>query len=182
MTKLTCDVCGGTLVIDAGGKTATCQFCGMQHSVERVREKMIEIRGSVSIEGNVSVSGVANVEALLTRAQEFFEKDDYDKAREYYERVLDNEPDNLVAREGLKKLHELVNVEVGKTYDGVVTGIEAIRCFVKLMPSNKEGTIFITDLAPTRVESVAKVVSVGDTVKVLVTDIDRNERITLKKV
>ena len=40
MSVLTCDVCGGSLSIDAGGKTATCDCCGMKHSMERMREKL----------------------------------------------------------------------------------------------------------------------------------------------
>ena len=40
--KITCDVCGGELVIGAGGKTADCTVCGMAHSMERVREKLKE--------------------------------------------------------------------------------------------------------------------------------------------
>ncbi len=35
-----CDICGGELMIDAGGKSATCQVCGTKHTIERVREKM----------------------------------------------------------------------------------------------------------------------------------------------
>lgn len=34
-----CDVCGGPLMIAAGG-VAVCKNCGMEHSIERVREKM----------------------------------------------------------------------------------------------------------------------------------------------
>jgi len=48
MALLKCDVCGGTLSIDAGGKTATCEFCGAKHSIECMREKVQKIKGSVS--------------------------------------------------------------------------------------------------------------------------------------
>lgn len=50
---LKCDVCGGRLSIDAGGETATCEYCGAKHSMERMREKVQEIKGTVSIEGEV---------------------------------------------------------------------------------------------------------------------------------
>lgn len=33
-----CDLCGGSLMMDAGGKYATCQSCGMDYSIERVKE------------------------------------------------------------------------------------------------------------------------------------------------
>ena len=53
MNKLCCDICGGTLVMQSGGKTAICDSCGMHYSVERVREKVQEIKGIVSVEGTV---------------------------------------------------------------------------------------------------------------------------------
>lgn len=36
---ITCDVCGGELLIGAGGKTAKCTVCGVSYSIERIREK-----------------------------------------------------------------------------------------------------------------------------------------------
>lgn len=38
--KIKCDLCGGELLMDAGGQTASCVDCGMKHSLERVREKL----------------------------------------------------------------------------------------------------------------------------------------------
>lgn len=65
MVLLKCDVCGGTLSIDAGGKTATCEFCGAKHSIERMREKVMEIKGTVSIEGDVQVRQTGTREDIL---------------------------------------------------------------------------------------------------------------------
>lgn len=39
-----CEICGGTLLINAGGKTATCQQCGIHYTIERLRE----LAGNVS--------------------------------------------------------------------------------------------------------------------------------------
>lgn len=38
--QICCDICGGPLVMLAGGKGAACKNCGMEHSVERVREML----------------------------------------------------------------------------------------------------------------------------------------------
>ena len=38
--KIKCDLCGGELLMDAGGQTASCVDCGMKHSLERLREKL----------------------------------------------------------------------------------------------------------------------------------------------
>ena len=40
MKKLTCDLCGGTLEINKGGKGATCIECGLTYSMEHLREKL----------------------------------------------------------------------------------------------------------------------------------------------
>lgn len=49
---LVCDICGGKLCIEEGGD-AVCESCGMTHSSNRMKEKIQEIKGTVSIEGNV---------------------------------------------------------------------------------------------------------------------------------
>lgn len=53
MKKLCCDICGGALTMQSSGKTAVCDSCGMQYSVERMREKVQKIKGTVSVEGTV---------------------------------------------------------------------------------------------------------------------------------
>lgn len=45
---VTCDICSGPLVVDADGQHATCQSCGMKHSIERVREKAQKAAGTDS--------------------------------------------------------------------------------------------------------------------------------------
>lgn len=40
MGKMQCDVCGGPLAVDVGGQSAICKNCGMEHSIERVREML----------------------------------------------------------------------------------------------------------------------------------------------
>lgn len=53
MPKLQCDICGGNIVMQPGGQLAVCDSCGMQYSTGRIREKVQEIRGVVSVEGTV---------------------------------------------------------------------------------------------------------------------------------
>ena len=43
MEALVCDICGGNLIMGAGG-IATCESCGMQYNMERIREKVQEIK------------------------------------------------------------------------------------------------------------------------------------------
>ena len=41
MAALVCDLCGGKLMMGAGG-IATCDSCGMEHSADRMKEKVRE--------------------------------------------------------------------------------------------------------------------------------------------
>lgn len=38
--KISCDLCGSELQMEAGGQSARCTVCGMVYSLERLREKM----------------------------------------------------------------------------------------------------------------------------------------------
>lgn len=40
MMKISCDLCGSELQMEAGGQSARCTVCGMVYSLERLREKM----------------------------------------------------------------------------------------------------------------------------------------------
>ncbi len=38
--KLTCDLCGGQLMVGSGGQSASCTVCGLLYSMDRLREKL----------------------------------------------------------------------------------------------------------------------------------------------
>jgi polyribonucleotide nucleotidyltransferase len=71
-------------------------------------------------------------------------------------------------------------VEVGGLYLGKVTRIMGFGCFVEILPG-KEGLVRIGELADYHVPAVEDVVSVGDEVMVVVTEIDRQGRINLSR-
>ncbi len=109
MVALKCDVCGGQLVMDAKGEFAICRSCGLAYSTDRLKQKVQEIKGIVSIEGSVKVEGVANVDNLLLRAKNFFENMDYEKATEYCEKVLDIDINNENAKLLKKRISDEEN-------------------------------------------------------------------------
>lgn len=53
MSALTCDICGGNLAMNESGDFAVCESCGMKHTKERVKVKVQEVKGTVTIEGVV---------------------------------------------------------------------------------------------------------------------------------
>ncbi|OYD09487.1 polyribonucleotide nucleotidyltransferase [Paludifilum halophilum] len=80
-----------------------------------------------------------------------------------------------------KTIEDLVReVEVGETYTGTVKRVEKYGAFVEVLPG-KEGLVHISQLAPNRVNKVSDVVSVGDDIRVKVTEIDNQGRINLSR-
>jgi len=71
-------------------------------------------------------------------------------------------------------------VEVGALYMGKVTRIMGFGAFVEILPG-KEGLVRIGELADYHVPTVEDVVSVGDEVMVVVTEIDRQGRVNLSR-
>ena len=69
-------------------------------------------------------------------------------------------------------------VEVGGLYLGKVTRIMGFGAFVEILPG-KEGLVRIGELADYHVPTVEDVVSVGDEIMVVVTEIDRQGRVNL---
>ena len=53
---LRCDVCDGPLTMQSGGQMAVCEYCGTRYALERLREKVQEIRGKVTVEGVVKTA------------------------------------------------------------------------------------------------------------------------------
>lgn len=72
----------------------------------------------------------------------------------------------------------LVEVEVGKDYNGKVVRITDFGAFVNILPG-KDGLVHISQIADERVESVADYLRVGDNVRVRVLDIDNTGKIRL---
>jgi len=69
-------------------------------------------------------------------------------------------------------------VEVGKIYQGKVTRVTDFGAFVEVLPG-KEGLVHVSELADRHVEKVSDVVKAGDTIPVLVKNIDELGRVNL---
>jgi len=93
MAVLACDVCGGKLVMGTGG-VAVCDSCGMEHSKDRMQEKVQEIKGTVQ------VSNIASLESLMKRGRLALEDSDWKQADEYFNKVLDIDPEYAPAYVG----------------------------------------------------------------------------------
>ena len=79
----------------------------------------------------------------------------------------------------IKRINDLlVEVEVGKDYEGKVVRITDFGAFVNILPG-RDGLVHISQITQERVENVNDYLRVGDDVKVRVLDIDNTGRIRL---
>ena len=166
MAKLSCEICGGRLIMSNDG-IFQCEACGSCFSKEWAKNKAQEITGTVQVEG------VATVESLLKRAQEFFDSYNYETAIEYCNKILDIDPDFTAARELLKQIKETLTVKVFNVYQARVTDIYDRSCRVQLIPSGQTGTInklYISNHPP--LEDISYFISVGDILPVIVLRLD----------
>ena len=85
------------------------------------------------------------------------------------------------AQRAVERIEALTKeAEIGAIYTGKVTRLMNFGAFVEILPG-KDGLVHISELAEERVESVEDVVSVGDELTVLVTEIDAMGRINLSR-
>lgn len=88
-----------------------------------------------------------------------------------------------VDSEMLKKAMNIIEgivaeAEPGKIYKGTVVRIEKFGAFVEILPG-KQGLLHISQISNSRVNKVEDVLSEGDVIDVLVTEIDDKDRINL---
>lgn len=90
MAALVCDLCGGKLIMGAGG-IATCDSCGMEYSVDRMKEKVQEVKGVVQVD---SAHLIGN---FLRMAQNAYASNNKAEAESYCNKIIETEPTNQQA-------------------------------------------------------------------------------------
>jgi polyribonucleotide nucleotidyltransferase len=83
-----------------------------------------------------------------------------------------------IARERIEAMIEVA--QIGRIYTGKVVRVADFGAFVEILPG-QDGMVHISQLDTERVSSVADVVSVGDELTVMITDIDENGKIRLSR-
>lgn len=87
MAALVCDLCGGKLIMGAGG-IAVCDSCGMEHSADRMKEKVQEIKGTVRVDNTHMI------ENYLEMANNAYDADNNAEAESYCNKIIEIEPTN----------------------------------------------------------------------------------------
>jgi polyribonucleotide nucleotidyltransferase len=102
---------------------------------------------------------------------------DIDEDGTVYIATADGESARL-AQERVEALTEVP--EVGRIYTGKVVGIKDFGAFVEIVPGT-DGLVHISQLSSQHVKSVNDVVSIGDEITVMVTDIEKDGKIRLSR-
>jgi len=108
MQAIKCELCGSNELVKTEGMFV-CQHCGTKYTTEEARKLMVE--ATVTVQGAVQVDGIATSSNLLVRAREFEAQGDIDSAESYYNKVLDLDPANTEAREGVARAERYVSGE-----------------------------------------------------------------------
>lgn len=121
MKQIRCEVCGSIDLIKQDG-LFVCQSCGIQYSLEEVKKLMVE--------GTVKIDKSDEVQNLLKRAFLLLEDDEYEKADDILDQILNQEPENpeaylgkLMAEYYISKpsdfIHSLESFEDSTNYDKI---------------------------------------------------------------
>lgn len=124
MAALVCDICGGKLIVGAGGITV-CDSCGMEYSVERMREKIQEIKGVVQIDNSNMI------ENWMKMADRAMQACNYSEAYGYYTKIAETDPQNWKAVYGKGKagvnLSSEDNLRVQELFQGIKEAVAIIK-------------------------------------------------------
>jgi tetratricopeptide (TPR) repeat protein len=82
MSALVCDICGGKLKV-INGKMAVCESCGMEHSLERVREKYRESQKVVHVDNAHLISN------YYAMAQDAYDAGNKEEAERYCNKIIE---------------------------------------------------------------------------------------------
>ena len=133
MAALVCDICGGKLIGKPGG-VFECDSCGMEYSTEWAKEKIQEIKGTVTVEGTVEVTGKVQVdnsdqlEKFIELSDSAYKGGNGQSAYDYASKALEIDPKNvkgwIAKMKSLEYLGTLGNLKISEIHEA---GENAIR-------------------------------------------------------
>ena len=106
----TCTNCGASLEVNPEQETAKCSHCGSAFLIdEAIQNYNVSVAGNLNVNGAVITIEGKNINNLVKRAFEYGKNGDFDKAREYFNEVLDSDINNADAKRGIQILDSIVN-------------------------------------------------------------------------
>lgn len=135
MKKIQCEVCGSTEIKKVDDDLFECQSCGIQYSKNDVTNLLVEITGEVKIDH------AEDIENLTKRAEKFYNDGDKERSIEYYERVLDADPDNENAQNRIEQISKEQEMESAFEsvyfYEAITTADKCVDEFFRILQSQK---------------------------------------------
>ncbi len=96
-----CTQCGANIKVDSTKEASVCEYCRTPFIVEKA---INNYNNNISINNaTINIQGL-NTENLLKRALSYEKDGDFEKAEEYYDKVLDIDINNIEATDGLKRI------------------------------------------------------------------------------
>jgi len=124
MAALVCDICGGKLVVGAGG-IAVCEICGMEHSPDRMKEKIQGIQGVVRIDNTHMIDNWMKMGFSAAQAG------NNEEAYKYFTKVIEVDPSNWRALFEKGKAgawqSTLANLRISELYQGIEMAAKIIE-------------------------------------------------------
>lgn len=123
MAALTCDICGGKLAMGSGG-IAVCDSCGMEHTKERMQEKVQEIKGVVRVDNSHMIDNWMKMGSSASAAG------NHKEAYEYFTKIVEVDPDNwrAIYEKGKSGAWQstLGDLRTSEIYQGITLALEII--------------------------------------------------------
>jgi len=117
LISLKCPNCDGEIQLDDNKESGFCLYCG-----SKLLFKDVSNKHQIELSGKINVEGVATVENLMLRGDEYAAAGDDNKAIEYYNKVLDIDAGNLIARSKISAVLNTINSKKVKSY--TIDGLE----------------------------------------------------------
>ena len=99
MQKLACDICGGAIEMMAGGQRGVCTCCGMEYSVDRIKEIYSGMK--VSVTGSTE-----DVEQWKASLKIYLKNFDFSAAENTARKILDANPSDKETIELYEKIQD----------------------------------------------------------------------------
>lgn len=95
MKKMQCEVCGSNEIMKVSDGIFECQSCGVRYSTEEAQKLLVEVTAEVKVDHSQEAKN------MVKRAKQFEDRGDQEKAKEYYEKALDLDPENEDATDAI---------------------------------------------------------------------------------
>lgn len=150
--ELKCPSCDADIELDDSREIGFCCYCGMKILIKVPTAK---------------IDGIAGIDNLLLRANQFVQEGNINKAKEYYNRVLDIDINNEVAQKGLDLIGERTNPFIkGIESEVEVIALNKFNATIRFKAGQK-ANIHVSQLAVKNTCAIRNILNIGDRLTVV---------------